>query len=1517
MVQPAGTPATPALAKARQWFESAESAQQVQDFNRQGEALKEVLNIARDRFNELAYQRQEAGELLDKTALAFYRLSIGDQALQSVEFALSFSPNSASALQHKAMILLSLNQNLDQVLNLLDRALSVNPHDKAVWATKGDALKILGRPQEAVECYLQAQQLDATSTQYVDRALKLVPGHPKALRVKLALAMTLGGVKQATETCDQLLQSNPSDPELHFTKANLLASSGDLNPALESLEKAIQLKPDDPRYLFLKARVLLALQRNDEAFALYRSLLDKKADVDPALLLELASTLETMNLQPQLLVEVRRRVKELDPRNLANLQVLRTTALKYDRKDVAMEACEALLVLSPHNLEAERTLGELLSTTGQLEGALRVYQEIVQAHPTEVEEFRKGLKLAKQNRKAPYVVFFSRAILAQNASDAPAAEELAQALTSLGQREEALQVYDHILRISPDNITILLQKKALLQAMGRVDEIPALLDRIFEKDPSRYDVALERGNLYLSRAYKTAEAAPERKGLATEALRSYERSSLSSEFHNVSLLGAARAAKLLANVDRAIDGYREFLGDPSNATRGDIFKELGHTLREVSRNAEAEQAYAKAIELGREDTDLIWGMEEVLSALNQDAKALHYVEILLQREPQNPLFLRRRGRLLLRLGRRGEGVQILKNALSPQERDPIAYFEVADALKEQGAYADALPYYQKGIQLDPGNKLGTLSLAETLMLAGRFTEAASAVDTILRTDAYDLRPWKLRADIYRSLQRDTEVLYSLKAILLLEPDNATVWEEKYRIHIARNEKVDAYDCLTNLLAHPPEKGNFSQFWLAHGDLALELGKTDDAIASYDKAVAASPAVKLEVAYRKAGVEEKQTRYSDALTTLEVFGNQPFPPEVGEELGSRVLLMRGRIAFHLERFQEALDIFQDLAQRKGSDKEIALWYVRALLEMGEHAKARDFLEQNLESLATQPETYLHLSEAEAGLGSLPRAVDACLKGLEKHPTNVAVLVRLGELQSKQEKWSEAADAYGRALSVEGQNADLFMKAGSVHEKLQHPHEALTAYEQALRIAPENKYALASRGRVLLELGRPEEGLTSFEGALKVDDGFEAAKEGRKLAQQKIRDRQIEGYGREALLLEAKLNRPITRNDLFLTLHIPFDLLESVSRAISRNVDVDVRDLPEQELKDLESASYHLINAALEQRSEVVEKRGLTLADVAILSPPNYTLAQLQRLFGYMRAVLEMDIRPENLSLTPDVEELARRALSLPPEERTAFRLVRNLRVGLYKARLIKAVESIGSAVHAPLPSLRITEYGSRTVMPPSAPPPSSQGSSSPSSSPPSGSSQPSPYSSTSYGGSSSSGYLSGGSSQQSSPYPLPSNPPAYPSSTPTSSPSGGPALPNTAAPMASGPFSPPPASRGMPSQAPPADLVPAPGGARCSGCGGLAQYRHTCGASVCQHCIVQFGSCPRCSLTLSLPPATTATPAAETSIPGGQDRIEMPLALLAVSRDDDSGTVSTRGQRGSRGGSSRDSRRESRDEDARL
>src|SRR5208282_6014310 len=183
----------------------------------------------------------------------------------------------------------------------------------------------------------------------------------------------------------------------------------------------------------------------------------------------------------------------------------------------------------------------------------------------------------------------------------------------------------------------------------------------------------------------------------------------------------------------------------------------------------AEQ-YERAIEGGLEDSDLLWGTIEVYVHLNQDAPALRLLNLLLKREPANPMYLRKKGQLLLKAGRRDEALNVLQQAVQGAQRDPHAHFEVAEALRAQGAYPDAIAYYRRGLAIDPKNRHGRLALAETLLLSGDYPEVVSIIDPLLKEDPNDLAAWKARGDAWRALGRPSEVLYSLQAILLLEPD---------------------------------------------------------------------------------------------------------------------------------------------------------------------------------------------------------------------------------------------------------------------------------------------------------------------------------------------------------------------------------------------------------------------------------------------------------------------------------------------------------------------------------------------------------------------------------------------------------------------------------------------------------------------------------------------------------------------------------------------------------------------------
>ncbi len=1286
------------LDESRRLFREAERFEAAHEADRQQDGLKRFLAHVEEHRQELEEAAPEVAHDLARAAMTFHHHSENELALRAVDVGLSLVPGSAELLQHKALVLLSLNRQIDQAVLLLDRSLEADPHDKRTWVTKGDALKLLGRNPEAVEAYLSAQRLDASSSQYVDRALKLDPQNGVALRMKLQLARSAGSERQALEAAEALLAASPTDPELLIEKARLLATLGQLQTALDTLTPVAAERPDDPRVRFLKARLLFAMGRLDEAVPIYQQLVDRKELVDTIALSEIAADVEKNGHQPELLLAARRRLRELDPGNVANLQALRASAVALNRNDLAIEAAKSILEASPKSLDALRSLIELELAAGALDDALASGEELLRDHPTETADLRRILHAAQAASRPERVREFAEAILRVEPADLETLAALGAALVQAGDREKALAVYDDLSSKEPAETRYLLERKRLLVDLNRAADLVPVLDALFRLDPSRYDVALERGNLYLGAAYELGDGTAEREAAAREAMVSYERATVDPALQSAARLGVARASALVHDAQRAVKAYREFLADPEFSQRGDISKELGDVLRSMDRQTEAREAYERAASLGLEDSDLYWGLVETLSRLNEETRALRYLDLLLQRAPTNPLYLRRKGQLLLKAGHRAEGLAVLKGAVQAAHGDAHAYFEIAEALRAQGTYGDSIAYFEQGLKEDPQSRAGRLGLAETYQVAGRFSEALPLVDRLLHEEPNDLRAWKVRAEVHRALGHEAEVVYSLKAILLLDPHNVSALTEKYELQAKRGQTADAYETLSELLtAGGPESEN-PALWIDHGDLAAALGKTDESNASYEKAQHLDPGRGLEVITRRARVRLQAGRPDLALEVLDATP----PPDPAEHRDRAVpyLLLRAQVLSALERPIDAQATFEAIRKVDPGSLEATEGLARCLLDSGKPEEARTFLREVMPTQPPRAETYLLLAEAEAAIGSLPFATEVVRRGVEALPRSLPLWTRLGELQVRQETWDKAADAYAHAIALSRSDPELLLRAGFVAEKLGHSHEALTLYSRATELAPSNKYAWSSQGLALLSLGKPDEARASFDRALALDSDFEAAKEGRKAANQRTRDVTIEKYGREALLLEARLNRTVTKNDLFVTLHVPFELLDPVLQVLSRFPRIEVDKLPEQELQDLEVASYHLITAALQNRPAGIEHRGLTLADVAVLSPATYTLGQSQRLFGYLRAVLEMDLRPENLRLAPDVEELARKALALPPEQRTLFQLVQVLRVGIFKARIIKAVETAGRAVHAPLPALNLGAY-SPEMAPPAA------------------------------------------------------------------------------------------------------------------------------------------------------------------------------------------------------------------------
>jgi tetratricopeptide (TPR) repeat protein len=1387
-----GGPSPPAatmpgvLEDVRRSYRGALEAEGSTDRDQYTSALKAFLATVESHSKELADAGTELAPWLDETAMAFYRASQPAFARRAIDLGLEFAPGGSSLLHHKALILLAQNESLPEVVALTDKAIEGNPHDKGLWATRADALKLLGHTADAVDAYLRAQQLDATSMQYVDKALKLAPDNARGLRMKLELARAHGGEVPALAACDELLKTTPDDPELLLARADLLAALGRLSEALDALERVHEVAPNDPRAAALHVRTLFKLDRAADAVPTAKSIVEAASPSDLAALDEIAKALEAD--APDLAVAARKRLEEVDPRNLQNLVELRDLGVRLDRIDVALGACRALLEAQPDHLEALRGIAELELADGHPDRAIEGYRALLKANPHAVGDLRKALELARGANRTDAAKEFAQAILAEEPSDVGAQVELARILSAAGDSAGALTAYDALLAAHPGELPYLLEKKEVVARTNDPAQLAPVLDELFRLDPTRTDVAIERGNLYLMLSYDRPEGSSERDHAARTALVAYERASTDADAAAVSELGIARASRLVGDHERAIWAYNAFLEREGNQMRNDVLKELGHALREAGRYSDATDAYTRAIAGGLEDPDLFWGAVEVLAHSNQEARALQLLDMLLQREPNNPMFLRKKGQILLATGRRAEALKVLQTAVQGSAGDPHAFFEVAEALRAQGAYADAIAYYRRGLEVDPRNRHGRLALAETLLLAGKYAEVVALADQLLKEDPNEIAAWKARGDAWRALGRPSELLYSLTAILLLEPDNGPALFEKYHLHRDSGEKKEAFDSLTKLLETRGPESQDATLHLERGDLAASLGLAEEANRSYERAAEIDPVYRVEIAIRRARLRLSSGRPDLALEVLDE-GLKAAP--AGAPANVAALLLRAEVLTALERPAEARAVYEEVRQREPRSPLAIAGTARSLLDEGRHADALELLRQSIPQVPPQESLFLLLAEAESGLGHLDLASDALKKGVEVLPKSTALWVRWGELGVARQAWPDAANAFAHALSLAPASTDVLLRAGFVAERLGHPNEALSFYERATEADPGNKQAWTSRGVALLATGRPTDAQTSFERALALDSDFAAAKDGKKLAAQKTRDTEISRYGREALLLEAKLNRTVAKNDLFVTLHVPYEYLEPVLAAIGRPADVKLDRMETSEVHDLENASYHLVTQALERRPPGIERRGFTMADVAVLSPPGYSLDQVQRLFGYLKAVLEADLRPENLKLTPDVEELARKALLLPPEQRTLFQLVRNLRVGIYKARLIKVVEQAGAAVHAPLPALDLGAYSPE---------------------------------------------FRANEETATAPVTLPAAGDAY--FAPETQPAASPGTPDVGAPTFT------------PTLATAASAAAASGPPRCVGCGGIASVLHSCGAPLCQHCIGTFPKCPKCNQPVS-------------------------------------------------------------------
>lgn len=350
------------------------------EFHRNGQ-----LNLALAAYEQVLRLMPKHFEALHHTGIIAFQGGNYQIAAGFIRSAIAISPNVAATHLNLGNALKELGR-FDEALASYERALALQPDDADIHYNRGSALQTLGRHDEALASF--------------ERAITLNPGDVDAFNNRAVVLYELRRHEQALADLDRALALHPGFSHAHNNRGNVLKDLGRFEEALESYEAALAATPAFGDAWYNRGIILHVLGRPEDALASY----------DNALTLNPDFTAGWHN------------------RALA-LQLLR-------RYREALANCERALALQPENREILRHRSRLLAQLNMHEEALGGLDQLSLQQPDDP----KTLHLR------------------------------AQTLRELGQLDAALASIDRALAIAPDTYDYLLLRGALLRAMLQYDK---------------------------------------------------------------------------------------------------------------------------------------------------------------------------------------------------------------------------------------------------------------------------------------------------------------------------------------------------------------------------------------------------------------------------------------------------------------------------------------------------------------------------------------------------------------------------------------------------------------------------------------------------------------------------------------------------------------------------------------------------------------------------------------------------------------------------------------------------------------------------------------------------------------------------------------------------------------------------------------------------------------------------------------------------------------------------------------
>jgi tetratricopeptide (TPR) repeat protein len=388
---------------------------------------------------------------------------------------------------HSVVKYLMEQEQYEDALRFIDRALEREPERLNGWALKWQILRKLDRGDDAnkVEHWVADHEpADAGHWYLKGEALDEFGQHEEAM-VAFERACALGNElpynwllpstinhlctrKRYTEALplfERAIEHDPTDVEIRMWYGRILAELGRYDETLKVYQQVAERELDYARVWHDQGHTLRQLGRHEEAVAAYQ----KAVELEPHYISawnNLGMSFNDLKRYEEALTAFRR-ANILNPNEAWYVYNMAWALDKLSRSEEALPLLDRVLEMNTTHVQSWRLKGRILQQLGRYDGSAAAYQQALALDPTHAYAWnRYGLALSHLKRYDEALTAFQRATQL-DANEAHYWDNVAYGHQMLKQYKEALRFVGRALQCKSDYAPALKRKAWLITKLGQ------------------------------------------------------------------------------------------------------------------------------------------------------------------------------------------------------------------------------------------------------------------------------------------------------------------------------------------------------------------------------------------------------------------------------------------------------------------------------------------------------------------------------------------------------------------------------------------------------------------------------------------------------------------------------------------------------------------------------------------------------------------------------------------------------------------------------------------------------------------------------------------------------------------------------------------------------------------------------------------------------------------------------------------------------------------------------------------